>query len=41
MKPHCTEVTEQSAFCIFSLLLTHGLEKTLDFLCTLTVFSVD
>lgn len=41
MKPHFTQVSEQSASCILFLLLTQGLEKTLDLFCTLTVFSMD
>jgi len=41
MQPYFADVTEQGDCCIFSLLLTHGLEKTLDLFCTLTVFSAD
>lgn len=41
MNLSATRITEGSPFDFILLLFTHGLDATLDFFCTLSVFSVD
>jgi len=41
MQPFVTAVAENSSCSISSLLFRQGLDATLDFFCTLFVFSVD
>lgn len=36
-----TEISEGSPFGILLLLFTHGLDETLEFFCTLSVFTMD
>ncbi|GAB4116200.1 MAG: hypothetical protein Fur0026_03040 [Sideroxydans sp.] len=41
MKPFVIAVSANSTYSISSLLFRQGLDATLDFFCTLFVFSVD